>query len=189
MDVIEVINREIAEYATGEWITCANGDCGELISRLHHADDEDDEIDGDEMHFCVDCTLELVEHRCVHCWEQELIHLPSCSRCRGCGKVMLSGCSCGVCLDDGCEGRFCIDCHPTTACVACHRYVCRLHLDNALELEEEDETDDDETYKTTDDDDDDYHAFVTQNETQIYYAFSELDDSSNIYVCRQCGSQ
>jgi len=197
LDVIKVINREIAEYATGTWVVCANGDCSELISRLYEFqddedhDDDDDEIDNDdEMHFCVDCTLDLVEHRCVHCWEQELLHLSSCSRCRGCGKVMLSGCSCGVCLDEGCDGRFCIDCHRTTECVACHRYICRMHccVDNAHDLdsdedeETEDDSDDDEldentADETTDDDTNDDHAFVAQN----------MADSSNVYVCTQCG--
>lgn len=135
LHITHYINKEIAEFANGEFKECANKQCDELISilkqdaKIYNNDHNNGHkigykyCDDTEKYYCGECMDETKENVCTGCCSHSLLHIPSSDQCGQCDNYIHDYCcgpmeECFLCGD-----RVCFE-HNDYVCVACHEKVC-----------------------------------------------------------------
>ena len=125
------INKQIAEFATGNLVICENNECGEMVPTLH----------GDEGEYvCPGCDEIVQLYSCSSCnkhWvssnDDEFYSCPTCEECicadcrSECNTCQLNICAvclgmeCGKCNKKACPGCTCIcdGCGDIRICCKC----------------------------------------------------------------------
>ena len=122
------INREIAEYATGNWAICENDDCGEILSALH---------EDFGPYFCPGCN-EIVSiyscenQNCNGVWAYPPVNARH-RLCVGCHNYICSNCEikCDICGSKycrvGCTGSGYYECCAQIKCLSCVLFKQKCH--------------------------------------------------------------
>ena len=104
------INKEIAEYATGQLLECQNAGCGQIIHILYEDCDWDDKIQ------CPGCNKDTQRRCCSECKNRYMANL---NQPRICPR---------------CEDELCFECQEkSNKCIACDALHCKYCMKNQCE--------------------------------------------------------